>query len=350
MKIFTKKSFTNKFIISIICITLLSFCTAPFVSPVKAADDDVFGGKMMGMVRDFVRDVADVAASLVQFGLTGEWIYAVDEKGSGTPDNPDEYWIKQEKFRYPKLQISPEVIFANQVEMLDVNFISSNAGKTYLLELRDNGPLETLRRIVAGWYVTLRTIAVVGLLSVLIYVGIRIIISSTSADKAKYKQRLVDWLVAFCLLFFMHYIMAAAVTVVEQVNNMLTDVVNLNEGIPLQSKYGGVRYQKVVTDTDGYEGDLGGGHEQNIKDFETTLDSADEVTQQDNKEIQEIKNSMSGSPTSESSWVYKGTETPSEGGTMDVYNYTISYGNTTFTIIKRDRQTMRKTQCKLYCY
>ncbi len=240
MKFFTKKSFTNKFIISIICITLLNFCITPFVCTVKAEDGDIFGGKLMAMVRDFVRDLADVAASLVQFGVTGEWIYAVDVKGTGIPDDQSKYWIKSEKFRYPKLQISPEVIFANQIEMLDVNFIkppSENPSEDYLLPLRNQGPLRELRSIVSGWYVTLRTIAVVGLLSVLIYVGIRIIISSTSADKAKYKQRLVDWLIAFCLLFFMHYIMAAAVTVVDKVNDMLADVVNINEGIPLQEEY-----------------------------------------------------------------------------------------------------------------
>ncbi len=31
---------------------------------------------------------------------------------------------------------------------------------------------------------------------------IRIIISSSADDKAKYKQRLFDWLVAICLIFF----------------------------------------------------------------------------------------------------------------------------------------------------
>lgn len=47
--------------------------------------------------------------------------------------------------------------------------------------------------------------------------GIRIIISSSAEDKAKYKQRLIDWLVAMCLLFFMHYVMTFAVTVTQEI-------------------------------------------------------------------------------------------------------------------------------------
>ena len=76
MKIFTSKSFTNKFIISIVCVILLNFCIAPCV---KA--ETSFGGKMMSIIRDFVTAVADVAASLVQLGVTGEWMYAVDKEG-----------------------------------------------------------------------------------------------------------------------------------------------------------------------------------------------------------------------------------------------------------------------------
>ena len=60
-------------------------------------------------------------------------------------------------------------------------------------------------------------------MSVLLYMGIRIVISSSSNDKAKYKQMLVDWLVALCLIFFMHYIMAFTMTVSEQIIKVFTN-------------------------------------------------------------------------------------------------------------------------------
>ena len=72
-----------------------------------------------------------------------------------------------------------------------------------------------LQSTVSSMYKTLRTVAIVALLSILVYVGIRMVISSASKDKAKYKQMLVDWLVAFILLFVLHYFMAFIINICE---------------------------------------------------------------------------------------------------------------------------------------
>ena len=50
------------------------------------------------------------------------------------------------------------------------------------------------------------------LLSVLVYIGIRIVLSSSGADKAKFKQMLKDWLIALCLVFFMQYFMSFVIS------------------------------------------------------------------------------------------------------------------------------------------
>jgi len=67
----------------------------------------------------------------------------------------------------------------------------------------------TLRANVAKWYYALRNFSIVALLSVLVYVAIRMVLSSISSDKAKYKMMLKDWAVAICLVIFMHFIMIA---------------------------------------------------------------------------------------------------------------------------------------------
>ena len=77
-----------------------------------------------------------------------------------------------------------------------------------------------LQGTIATWYKVLRRIALVGLLSVLVYVGIRIVLSSSAQDKAKYKSMLKDWLVAICLLFTLHYIMSITITVTENISHM----------------------------------------------------------------------------------------------------------------------------------
>lgn len=87
-----------------------------------------------------------------------------------------------------------------------------------------------LQSTISTWYVILRNVALVALLSVLVYVGIRIIISSSAGDKAKYKQWLVDWIVAICLLFTMHYIMSFSNIFVKKLTN-LVDATDITENV-----------------------------------------------------------------------------------------------------------------------
>ena len=81
-----------------------------------------------------------------------------------------------------------------------------------------------LQPIVATWYKALRAIALVGLLSILVYVGIRILISSTGQEKAKYKKMIIDWLAALCLLFVLQYIMIFTL----EIANKITEVLSVN--------------------------------------------------------------------------------------------------------------------------
>lgn len=83
-------------------------------------------------------------------------------------------------------------------------------------------PAKVMQANISKWYIALRTIALVGLLSVLLYIGIRIILSSSSAnDKAKYKNMLKDWVVAICILFTLHYIMAFMLEMTGSLNNII---------------------------------------------------------------------------------------------------------------------------------
>lgn len=72
-----------------------------------------------------------------------------------------------------------------------------------------------LQNTISKWYVSIRNIVLVLMMSVLLYIGIRMLLSSVSSEKAKYKQMLIDWVVSICLIFFMHYIMAFSVTIVK---------------------------------------------------------------------------------------------------------------------------------------
>ena len=143
----------------------------------------------------------------------------------------EEMMVKE--FFLPIYKISPAEIFSNEIPALDVNFINPNTDLTISQDedgLQIYNSAEVLGPQIAKWYVALRNFVLIGLMIVLLYIGIRIIISSTSEDKAKYKEHIKDWLVAVILVIFMHYIMAFALTITEYIVNALSAT---NQGIEL---------------------------------------------------------------------------------------------------------------------
>lgn len=103
-----------------------------------------------------------------------------------------------------------------------------------IITSRQNTALD-LQPLVSQWYSAIRNIAIVASMSVLLYVGIRMLLASVSQEKAKYKQMLFDWVVGVCLLFFMHYIMVFSVEIVEAFNDIIAttqpSVVDLEDAI-----------------------------------------------------------------------------------------------------------------------
>lgn len=93
--------------------------------------------------------------------------------------------------------ITPFDIFFNKIALIDVNFFNI---------LNDGSIISNIRNSIAGWYYVMRMIAASILLCVLIYVGIRMAISTVASDKAAYKKMLVDWVCSLALIFLLQYI------------------------------------------------------------------------------------------------------------------------------------------------
>lgn len=63
-----------------------------------------------------------------------------------------------------------------------------------------------IKSSVAQWYFILRNIAIVISVLVLIYIGIRMAVSTVASEQAKYKKMFTSWVASFILLFVMQYI------------------------------------------------------------------------------------------------------------------------------------------------
>lgn len=104
--------------------------------------------------------------------------------------------------------MSVDDIIFNKLPLTSIDFFNFNSKEQ---------AVNTIRQNIATWYVSIRNLAAVILVLMLIYVGIRMLISTVADSKAKYKTMLVDWLVSICLLFVLHFIMIMTINL----NNMI---------------------------------------------------------------------------------------------------------------------------------
>lgn len=233
-------------------------------SEITVEDVSFDGGTLLTPIKKLCYTVGDAIMTIAQKIVIGNKftvpcanVTPVGDKGTGEGHDA---WddASDNNIKYPAyLYLTPESIFRNQIASLNPNFINAiNMDGTLEKALggdddvvMDGNPstshadnveknLNVLRSTIAKWYVAIRNFSLVGLLSVLVYIGIRVVISSTASDKAKYKQMISSWVGAICLIFLLHYIMAFTFTLTEN----LTDLFNSNMGNP------GIKLPSVVGD------------------------------------------------------------------------------------------------------
>ena len=210
-------------------------------SDLEGSTKDGIGGLLLSPIAALIQGIGDGVNYLLQRNIIGDksdvflnsgvfehskMIQVLNENKpvSGVPqvDIAEEYIeTATGKYGIPNIKLTPAEIFAGNVSALDANFFKTEGDHNQELGGSEKSIVEQLRDTVATWYVALRNIAIVGLLSALLYIGIRIVISSSAGDNAKYKQFFVDWVVALCLIFFLHYIMAFTMTMSETVTDVL---------------------------------------------------------------------------------------------------------------------------------
>lgn len=119
----------------------------------------------------------------------------------------------------------------NQIAVFNVDFFNlsnpyqytlGNGENKITIKTKNSSKVENaLRSNVAKFYYILRLIAMAISLLVLIYVGIRMALSTISSDKAKYKSMLISWVESIVILFLMQYIIAF----ILGVGNLFSDLV-----------------------------------------------------------------------------------------------------------------------------
>lgn len=258
MKFCTKKKNNQKMFIVLLIIIVLNF-SIPNYS--KAFSFGEIAGDLLKELVNMVASVGDVVmGALNHFMLGTEKIITSSMLSQDDPNlSNGDSWLKYNEskagttrevssddldgilwtdWKIPNFLYCPENIFANKIAMLDVDFIrphkftgvevgaSSDSDSEKKAVSAASSDRYGIRDTIGSWYKAFRNIAVVGLLTVLVYLGIRIVISSTATDKAKYKENLQDWLVALCLVFIIHFIMSGIMMLTDKFTEMLDNTIN----------------------------------------------------------------------------------------------------------------------------
>lgn len=261
MKYFTKKKSIQKIILTLLVITSINFIVPKRVSAVNWGD---VAGDLLKEIVQLIDQLGDVV-----MGAFNNFMLGADGIGSAMLDQENDNlesgsgsWLTEDlgqeaisisdiedNYKVPNMLYSPENIFGNRIAALDVNFLRQNSyepiNSSDGAEEAATSSAGIVSTTISVWYKGFRNVAIVGLLSVLVYLGIRILISTAATDKAKYKESLKDWLVALCLVFVIHILMSGILMLSDRVTKLFTESDNslYTVKVPSDSKY---------ADEDGY--------------------------------------------------------------------------------------------------
>ena len=142
----------------------------------------------------------------------------------GSQDNPNEYIStgmqavsniggNVQLKTSSKANVTIENIVYNKIPILDINFFDFEQAGGAVVD--EDGIIYLIKENVAMWYYIFRIIAILIMLLALIYLGIKMAISTVAEKKAVYKEMLLSWLVGFIIVFAINYIMFAIIHINE---------------------------------------------------------------------------------------------------------------------------------------
>lgn len=168
-------------------------------------------------------------------------------QASGDINNPNEYISagmqgiadiggKVQLKTTSEANVTVENIVYNKIPILDINFFNFESAGGAVVD--KDGIIYIIKENVAMWYYIFRIMAIVTMLAVLIYLGIKMAITTVAEKKAVYKQMMMGWLIGFILVFAINYVMYAIIYLNESLITWL--IPNYEDGSEI-SLYESVR-------------------------------------------------------------------------------------------------------------
>ena len=223
-----RKKFKNMIIIFIIVMMLINaFATMSFAESTDEKEVEIDFTREFNSIKDLGFAVLDGVVGIITWVVRAplaivltivDWLLArLFGNGAGAILSPEDIIFSGAQGR--------------EYSLLNVNFFNfSTSNSGLVLGFREN---------VAKWYYVLRSLSIVFSLAILIYIGIRMAISSVAEDKAKYKQMLINWIVGFCVLFLLHYLIIIIIFLNNQMVSLIYNAIG-NQSNQIKFLGGGI--------------------------------------------------------------------------------------------------------------
>lgn len=191
---------------------------------------DTSGSKAIGMtggVLGIISRMINYVAIQVDILIS----HLANNPSAGDIDDDEMFWFSIDK-----------VVF-NRVALFNINYFDTD--DTYEVGDKeitaDSNNIKIKESITKSYYIC-RILSLAISVVILIYIGIRMAISTVASDQAKYKKMLMSWVESIVILFVMPYIMSVFFSLGESVTGIFFNIRNslIGESVPgsLNGTYG----------------------------------------------------------------------------------------------------------------
>lgn len=162
-----------------------------------------FGASIVGFITGIIARLLNVFIALQIDLIIGDLTYSSDSQSS-TPF----FWFTIDRTVFNRVPLF-NINFFNTEDTYTVGDVTVTANKSNL----------EIKKGISGVYYLCRIISLALGLLVLIYIGIRMAVSTVASDQAKYKKMLISWVESILIIFLMPYIMIFIINIGELITN-----------------------------------------------------------------------------------------------------------------------------------
>lgn len=156
-------------------------------------------------------------------------------------DSYSQYIVNVEKIIFNRVPILHANIFLEG----DVADASSGNKEAKQMKANSNEVVEIIRNSIAKWYYVMRLIVIAFMLLLLLFIGIKMALSTIASEKALYKQMLIDWIAGMIIVFSMHYIMIFILNINDSIIEALQPLSKEKQTMQETYQYGDEAKQKT---------------------------------------------------------------------------------------------------------